>query len=119
MKRTVFLLLTLVAWGSFLLCPTLFLTASFAPRLLGFLDSAVCPDGGQIGRLVSSQSDLRGNVTSVNWVCNTAGGEAVDITWKVLLILFTLPAIGIAALLLRPIKENPPGANVPRIVIHE
>ncbi|HEY2980234.1 MAG TPA: hypothetical protein VGJ22_03560 [Anaerolineales bacterium] len=78
-----------------LACLLLFLAGMFAPRALSFLDAAVCPDGMHLDKQVSQHVNDEGNlVDSTNTVCVGEGQAPVDITPRMLLILFGLALVG-------------------------
>src|SRR6187431_3121673 len=94
--------LLVVAGLGLLSCPLLFGLGMVAPRALGFLDPVVCPPGMQLNNASSQQTNDEGNdVTAVNLVCTAEGAQPVDVTGKILLVLFGLPALGVAVLLVR------------------
>jgi hypothetical protein len=90
-------LLPALALLSFLACFLLFVAGMFFPRTLAFLDPVVCPRDMSLDNEVTSQSDVRGNVTGVNLVCVGDQGQ-VDVSGKMLLILFSLPILGMVLL---------------------
>ncbi len=104
--RTVLLIVALVF---FLSCLLLFAAGMFAPRALGFLDAAVCPQGMQLNNHEYSRPDTEGNdVTAVTLICTAEGQQPVDATPKMLLILFSLPVLAAMLLLVRSrIPANP------------
>src|SRR4026208_2387703 len=94
--------LLVVAGLGLLSCPLLFGLGMFAPRALGFLDPVVCPPGIQLNNASSQQTNHEGTaVTAVNLVCAAEGAQPVDVTGKILLVLFALPAFGVAVLIVR------------------
>ena len=100
--------LLVVAGLGLLSCPVLFAAGMFAPRALGFLDPVVCPPGMQLNNASSQQTNDEGNdVTAVNLVCTAAGAQPVDVTGKLLLVLFILPALGVAVLVVRALIPGP------------
>jgi hypothetical protein len=102
--------LLVVAVLGLLSCPVLFAAGMFAPRALGFLDPVVCPPGMQLNNASSHQTNNEGNeVTAVNLVCTAAGAQPVDVTAKILLVLFALPALGVAVLVVRALIPGKPG----------
>jgi hypothetical protein len=100
--------LLVVAGLGLLSCPMLFGLGMLAPRALGFLDPVVCPPGMQLNNASSQQTNDEGNeVTAVNLVCTAAGARPVDVTGKILLVLFALPALGVAVLVVRALIPKP------------
>ena len=101
--------LLVVAVLGLLSCPVLFGAGMFAPRVLGFLDPIVCPPGMQLNNASSQQTNDEGNdVTAVNLVCTAEGAQPVDVTGKMLLVLFALPALGVAVLVVRALIPGKP-----------
>ena len=102
-------LLLVLALISILACPALFVTVTFFPSTLAFLDPVLCPQGMHLDNETRSQSDERGNVTSVYAVC-VGDGEQVDVTGRLLAILFALPIVGVVLLVVWALtgKEPPP-----------
>jgi hypothetical protein len=80
-----------------LMCPTLFVAGRYFPASLGFLESVLCPPGMELGSTTESLSDPRGNVTASYSVC-TDGREEVDVTGKLLVILFGVGVVGVVSL---------------------
>src|SRR6188474_3348911 len=101
--------LLVVAVLGLLSCPLLFGAGMLAPRALGFLDTVVCPPGMQLNNASSQQTNDEGNdVTAVNLVCTAEGAQPVDVTGKILLVLFALPAFGVAVLIVRALIPGKP-----------
>jgi hypothetical protein len=76
-------------------CLLLFLAGMFAPRAIGFLDGLVCPQGMQLSNHTEQQVDSDGNdVDATSTVCVGEGQAAVDVTPKMLTLLFALAIIG-------------------------
>jgi hypothetical protein len=75
------------------MCPFVFFAGTFFPQALGFLEPFVCPHGLHLDNETLSQSDLRGNTTATYTIC-TDGHQEVDVTGKILLILFGLAILG-------------------------
>jgi hypothetical protein len=73
-------------------CIFLFVAGAFFPRMIGFLDRVVCPDGMQLGNQVEQYTNETGSPgDAVNMVCVGAEGQTpVDATPRMLLILFGL-----------------------------
>jgi hypothetical protein len=86
-----------IALLSILLCPILFLAGNFFPSALGFLEPVLCPAGMHLGSKTESLSDPRGNVTDSYGVC-TDGREQVDVTDRLLVILFGVAILGVVLL---------------------
>ena len=79
----------------FFACILLFLAGMFAPRAIGFLDGVMCPEGMQLGKQTQQQVDSEGNnVDATTTVCVGAGQPAVDVTAKMLGLLFALALAG-------------------------
>ena len=98
-KRTPVLRKALLAGAIFmiLMCPVLFVAGNFFPASLGFLEPALCPPGMQLGGTTESLSDPRGNVTASFSVC-TDGREEVDVTGRMLAILFGVGIVGVVSI---------------------
>jgi hypothetical protein len=76
-------------------CLLIFLAGMFAPRAIGFLDGLVCPDGMQLGNQTQQRVDQDGNnVDATTTVCVGEGQSAVDVTPKMLALLFGLAIVG-------------------------
>jgi hypothetical protein len=76
-------------------CILLFLAGMFAPRAIGFLDGLVCPDGMQLGKDTQQQVNDEGNtVDATTTVCVGEGRAAVDVTPRMLALLFGLAIAG-------------------------
>ena len=80
-----------------LMCPLLYVAGAFFTSSLSFLEPVVCPSGMHLGRTTESISDARGNVTASYLIC-TDGNEEVDVTGKMLIILFGVAILGVALL---------------------
>jgi len=93
--RKIFLIIALLTT---LMCPLLFIGGQFFPSSLGFLEPVVCPSGMHIDQVTESISDPRGNATSSNIVC-TDGQEEVDVTGKMLIILFGVGILSVGLLI--------------------
>jgi hypothetical protein len=83
-----------------LLCPLMFLSGMFLPRALGFMDGIMCPAGSYITnyKYEASVKSLHGTNTYSNadvtdLICLDEQGNQIDISWKLLIILFSLPII--------------------------
>jgi hypothetical protein len=96
-RKTLLIVATLI----FFSCPLLFLAGMVAPRALGFLDTTICPSGMHLDNKSTTQNDLRGNVTAVNILCTNGEGQSVDATPQMLLLLFSIPVIGLVVMLIR------------------
>jgi hypothetical protein len=100
--------LLIFALLNILMCPLLFVAGNFFPASLGFLEPVLCPQGMQLGATTESLSDPRGNVTASFSVC-TDGRDQVDVTGKMLAILFGVAILGVVLLvawaLTGPAKE--------------
>jgi len=90
-------ILLIVALLTTLMCPLLFVGGQFFPSSLGFLEPIICPSGMHLDRVTESISDPRGNATSSNIIC-TDGQEDVDVTGKMLIILFGVAILGVGLL---------------------
>ena len=99
-----------------LMCPLLFIGGVFFPSSLGFLEPILCPSSMHLEQLTESISDPRGNVTAIYLDC-TDGHERVDVTGKMLIILFGVGILGVGLLvtwaLISPSKES----DVPKITM--
>ena len=109
-------ILLILALFTILLCPLLFIGGVFFPSSLGFLEPVLCPAGMHLEQLTESMSDAHGNVTAISLDC-TDGYERVDITGKMLIILFGVGIVGVGLLvtwaLISPGKES----DVPKITM--
>jgi len=83
-----------------LLCPLMFFSGMFMPRALGFLDGIMCPAGSYITnyKYEASVKSLHGqntysNANVTDLICLDEQGNQIDISWKLLIILFSLPII--------------------------
>ena len=107
-------LLLVIALFTILMCPLLFVGGVFFPSSLVFLEPILCPSGMHLDQSTESISDLRGNVTAIYSEC-TDGHERVDVTGKMLIILFSVGIVGVGLLvtwaLISPNKES----DVPKI----
>ncbi len=80
-----------------LMCPLLYVAGEFFPGSLSFLEPVVCPPGMRLVQTTESISDIRGNTTASSMIC-TDGNEKVDVTGKMLIILFGVAILGVALL---------------------
>jgi len=107
-------ILLIFAVLSILMCPLLFIAGQFFTNSLSFLEPVICPSGLHLDQTTESISDPRGNATASYIVC-TDGNEQVDVTGKMLAILFGVAIFGVALLvtwaLISPGKEP----DVPKI----
>ena len=92
--RKTLLILSLL---SILMCPLLFIAGQFFTDSLNFLEPVICPSGMHLGRITESISDPRGNATASYLVC-TDDNEQVDVTGKMLVILFGVAILGVILL---------------------
>lgn len=101
-------ILLILAILSMLMCPLLYIAGEFFTSSLSFLEPIVCPSGMHLGRTTETISDSRGNATASNMVC-TDGNEEVDVTGKMLIIIFGVAILGavllVAWALTGPSKE--------------
>lgn len=86
-------LLLYVALLVILMCPLLYIAGEFFPRSLGFLEPIICPAEMHFDLVRESVSDERGNATASYLIC-TDGQEQVDVTGKMVAILFGLGILG-------------------------
>ena len=98
-------LLLVFALLNILMCPLLFIGGTFFPRALFFLDPVLCPPGMHLDQTVESATDLRGNITATNAIC-TDDHQQVDVTGKMLLILFGLPILGVVLLVVWALSDS-------------
>ena len=109
-------ILLIFALFNILLCPLLFVGGVFFPSSLVFLEPVLCPSGMHLEQSTESMSDARGNVTATYLAC-TDGREQVDVTGKMLIILFGVAILGVGFLvtwaLIGPNKEP----DVPEITM--
>jgi hypothetical protein len=82
---------------SILSCPLLFVGGNYFPTSLSFLEPILCPTGMHLDQTTESISDPRGNATASYSIC-TDGNEQVDVTGKMLVILFGVAILGVALL---------------------
>ncbi|MCD4753709.1 MAG: hypothetical protein K8R40_11610 [Anaerolineaceae bacterium] len=82
---------------SILMCPLLYIAGEFFTNSLSFLEPVVCPSGMQLGRTTESISNPQGNATASYMVC-TDGNEEVNVTGKMLVILFGVAILGLVLL---------------------
>jgi hypothetical protein len=92
--RKILLVLSLL---SILTCPLLFIAGQFFTSSLSFLEPVICPTGMHLDQETESISDPRGNATASYLVC-TDDNEQVDVTGKMLVILFGVAILGVALL---------------------
>ena len=90
-------LLLIVSLFFILMCPLLFISSNYFPSSIGFLEPTLCPSGMHFSQLTESISDPRGNATASYLVC-TDGREQVDVTGKMLIILFGVGIVGVGLL---------------------
>jgi len=109
-------ILLILALFNILMCPLLFVGGVFFPSSLDFLKPVLCPSGMLLEQLTESISDARGNATAIYLEC-TDGHERVDVTGKMLIILFGFGIVGVGLLvtwaLISPSKES----DVPKITM--
>lgn len=109
-------ILLIVALFTILMCPLLFIGGVFFPSSLVFLESILCPSGMHLDHSTESISDARGNATAFYLDC-TDGHEQVDVTGKMLIILFGVGIVGVGLLLtwalIGPNKEP----DIPKITM--
>ena len=109
-------ILLILALFTILICPLLFIGGVFFPSSLVFLEPILCPSGMQLDQSTESISDARGNATALYLECMD-GQERVDVTGKMLIILFGVGIVGVGLLviwaLISPSKES----NVPKITM--
>ena len=108
------IILLILALFTILMCPLLFIGGAFFPSSLVFLEPILCPSDMQLDQSTESISDPRGNATAIYLEC-TDGYERVDVTEKMLIILFGVGILGVGLLvtwaLISPNKEP----DVPKI----
>jgi len=109
-------LLLIVSLFIILMCPLLFIGGVFFPSSIGFLEPIICPSDMHLNRLTESLSDPRGNVTASYLVC-TDGHEQVDVTGKMLIILFGLAIFGVGLLVAWALGGSSKEPDVPEITI--
>lgn len=90
-------LLLVVAILTILMCPLLFIGAQFFPDSLGFLEPVICPSGMHLERVTETVADDEGYATASFLNC-TDGREEVDITGRMLIILFGVGILGVILL---------------------
>lgn len=91
----VFLVLTL------LVCPYIFVGMMFVPQAINFLEPVICPGDMDMKVVQETGYDSDGSFTKATIEC-TNGRDTVGATWKMFLIMFGIPAIGIALFLISP-----------------
>ena len=109
-------ILLILALFTILMCPLLFIGGVFIPSSLVFLEPILCPSGMHLDQSTDSISDARGNATAIYLEC-TDGSERVDVTGKILIILFGVGIVGVGLLLtwalIGPNKEP----DIPKITM--
>jgi hypothetical protein len=109
-------ILLILAFLTILICPLLFVGSVFFPSSLVFLEPILCPSDMHLDRSTESISDARGNATAIYLGC-TDGHERVDVTEKLLIILFGVGFVGVGLMvtwaLISPNKES----DVPKITM--
>ena len=111
-SRKLFLVIALLTT---LMCPLLYLSGQFFPQALGFLEPAICPSEMHIDRVTESISDARGNVTASYLVC-TDGKEDVDVTGKMLILLFGVAILGVGLLVTWALTGPSKSQEPPQII---
>ena len=86
-------ILLILALFNILMCPVLFIGSEYFPSFLIYLEPILCPSGMHLEHLTESISDARGNTTASYLVC-TDEHEQVDVTGRMLIILFGVAIIG-------------------------
>jgi hypothetical protein len=97
-----------------LMCPFLFVAGRYFPASLSFLEPVLCPPGMQLGGTTESLSDPRGNIAASFSVC-TDGREEVDVTGKVLAILFGVAILGVILLVVWALSGPAKEPEAPKI----
>lgn len=97
-----------------LMCPMLFIAGEFFPNSLGFLEPIICPSGMHLDRTTESISDPRGNAIASFSIC-TDGHEQVDVTGKLLVILFGVAILGVALIVTWALTGPSKEPGVPKI----
>ncbi|MFN2143721.1 MAG: hypothetical protein ACK2T7_00135 [Anaerolineales bacterium] len=88
-----------------LACPFIFIGMTFAPQMLGFLEPAICPDGMHLETRSEEAEDMEGEPIT-QWTTHCTGvGQSVDVTWKVMGIMFGIPALGVLIFVLAPTSK--------------
>jgi hypothetical protein len=109
-------ILLILALFTILMCPLLFIGGVFFPSSLVFLEPILCSSDMHLDQSMESISDARGNATAIYLEC-TDGRERVDVTGKMLIILFGVGILGVGLLLtwalISPSKES----DVPKITM--
>ena len=88
-------------------CPFVFLGMMFFPQAIAFLEPVVCPENMSMETEHSKGYDEDGSYTQSNVICVDNQRE-VDITWKVLLIMFGFPAFGVIVFFIMPTSGKEP-----------
>ena len=96
----VFLLLNI------LVCPLVFIGMMFAPQMIGFLEPVVCPSGMEMETVTEEQEDSEGDMVLFATVNCVDGRDSVDVSWKVLGIMFGFPALGVLAFFFAPTSSS-------------
>ena len=101
----------LVALLTILMCPLLFIGVRFFPSSMGFLEFILCPSGMHLEQETEMAADPEGEdeeVQVTSLVCTDAHRK-VDITTRMLIILFGVGILGVSLLvswtLISPDKE--------------
>ena len=95
----VFLLLNLSV------CPILFAGMMFFPNAIHILEPVVCPADTQMQITSELRSDQDGTYTWTKVFCIDNQRE-MDITWKIFLIMFGFPLLGVIVFLIAPSSKN-------------
>jgi hypothetical protein len=88
-----------------LVCPFVFVGMMWVPKAIRFLEPVLCPDDMQMGTESEQRSDRDGTYTATTVICVGDHGD-VDVTWKVFLIMFGFPALGVVVFLIAPSSKE-------------
>jgi hypothetical protein len=109
-------ILLILALFTILMCPLLFIGGVFFPSSLAFLEPILCPSGMHLDQLTESISDPRGNANAIYLVC-TDGREQVDVTGKMLIILFGVGIVGVGLLVTWAPMDPNKEPDIPKITM--
>jgi hypothetical protein len=109
-------ILLILALFNILMCPLLFVGGVFFPSSLGFLEPILCPSGMHLDKLTESIADARGNTTGIYLVC-TDGDEQVDVSGKMLIILFGVGIVGVGLLVTWALISPSKKPDAPKITM--
>jgi len=107
-------ILLIFALFTILMCPLFFIAGQFFTSSLSFLEPVICPSGMHLDQETESISDPRGNATASYSIC-TDGNEEVDVTGKILVMLFGVAILGVTLLVTWALTDSGKEPDVPEI----